>query len=384
MSIRLPVPLSLYVHIPWCVKKCPYCDFNSHQVNGDIPEAEYIAALCRDFLLDIQYFLSQRSLSPLQSIFFGGGTPSLFHPASYKTFLQTVRKHLVFAPAIEITMEANPGAVDAKYFADFFDIGINRLSIGVQSFNARQLSRLGRIHQTQDVFNAFHAARKSGFQNINLDLMFGLPEQTPDQAMADLEEAIRLQPEHISWYQLTIEPNTHFFRHPPQLPEEEAIWQTHQAGIEKLAAAGYHQYEVSAFSQAGFQAKHNLNYWTFGDYLGLGAGAHGKITNDQGEILRYWKTRLPKHYLTRLEHFRAGHESLSKQDLPFEFLMNALRLKQGVAEQLFQDRTGLTLNDLEPQLTGQRKKGLIQPKRLQCSDFGYLHLNSVLADFTEN
>ncbi|WP_020406013.1 radical SAM family heme chaperone HemW [Hahella ganghwensis] len=379
--IELP-PLSLYVHIPWCVRKCPYCDFNSHQAREGIPEQDYLKALLRDLDQEVERLSQTNTLRRLTSIFFGGGTPSLLQPETIGSILQHVANTIGFEDNIEITLEANPGTVDSDKFKGLRQAGINRLSIGIQSFQPRHLETLGRIHTSTEASHAIAVAREAGFDNINLDLMFGLPDQTTEEALHDIQTAQALAPEHLSWYQLTIEPNTEFYRHPPRLPEDDDLWNMHQKGIETLSKAGFEQYEVSAFAKPDRQAQHNLNYWQFGDYIAIGAGAHGKATiPEEGRIQRYWKTRLPQHYLNRIDHYRAGEESIAAEDLPFEFLMNALRLKQGVESELFSRRTGLPQNNIAPTLQDLRNKGLLSTSRLQCSEQGYLYLNEVLQQF---
>ena len=272
--IPLP-PLSLYIHIPWCIKKCPYCDFNSHAVKGDTPEAAYIDALLKDLAEDVQRYVITR---PISSIFIGGGTPSLFSPESINRLLRGIEQQLPLKPDIEITLEANPGTFESHKFAEFRALGINRLSIGIQTFNDTLLTRLGRVHSGGEALKAAEIAQQSGFDNFNLDLMFGLPGANPEDSQSDVATAISLKPTHISFYQLTLEPNTYFHKFPPQLPNDELIFDTQKRGQQLLADHGYQQYEVSAYSQSGLQCKHNVNYWQFGDYLGIGAGAHGKIT----------------------------------------------------------------------------------------------------------
>lgn len=386
MSTQLP-PLSLYVHLPWCVKKCPYCDFNSH-AGQDIPEAAYLEQLKRDLLADT-VFADGR---PLRSIFFGGGTPSLMSPDFYKDLLSFVGQHLELTPVTEITLEANPGTTEADKFAGYREAGINRLSLGVQSFQPAYLETLGRIHSGQDAIRAVAQARQAGFDNFNLDLMHGLPRQDASAALADLQQAIDLNPTHLSWYQLTIEQNTEFYRHPPVLPEDDALWEIQQAGIELLQKADFSQYEVSAFSRPGRQAQHNLNYWEFGDYLGIGAGAHGKVTQGIDGLLRiqrYRKTRLPKDYLNATYNLqpqpslRIGEELIGSQDLPFEFMMNALRLTAGVPESLYQERTGLPLVEITPVLAKLRKLGLMKDAKLATTEKGLLFLNDVLSEFAD-
>ncbi|MFT6122231.1 MAG: oxygen-independent coproporphyrinogen-3 oxidase [Oleiphilaceae bacterium] len=387
-------PLSLYVHIPWCVKKCPYCDFNSHEssdINGNIPEVEYLAQLKLDLAEDLQW-VQGRSL---QSIFFGGGTPSLMSGEFYQDLLAHIESVIPFHPKIEITLEANPGTTEADRFKAYRVAGINRLSVGVQSFHAEHLKRLGRIHSNDDAVRAIQQAKAAGFENFNIDLMHGLSEQTLEEAMNDLKQAIALEPTHLSWYQLTIEQNTEYYRHPPKLPEDEALWDIQKAGAALLKRAGFDQYEVSAFSKAGREAQHNLNYWHFGDYIGIGAGAHSKITkinlsknSSDSEcilegILRYRKTRMPKDYLLPKPSFRIGQEEVVVADLGFEFLMNALRLNRGVDTSLFTERTGLALNTLEPQLSEFRNMGLIELHRLCTTKKGHLFLNSILEKFAD-
>ena len=390
-SLQLP-PLALYVHIPWCVRKCPYCDFNSHQAEQTLPEAEYRKALRED--LTAERALAQGR--PLTSIFFGGGTPSLFSAATIADIISDAEQLIGFAPDIEITLEANPGTFEQERFCGYRAAGVNRLSIGIQSFNSRQLERLGRIHNGEEARLAVQAARRAGFTNINLDLMHGLPEQSTNDARADLQQALDLEPEHLSWYQLTIEPNTAFYAAPPVLPEENSLADIQEQGEQLLAQAGFEHYEVSAYSQADRQARHNINYWSYGDYLGIGAGAHGKITlPEQGQIQRRWKTRLPKHFLERSDQvsatlatdhnnpFLAGQELIEPNARPLDFLMNALRLSDGVSAQLFEQRTGLTLQALQPQWSNLRSLGLLEDDqtRLATTTLGQRFLNDVLARF---
>jgi putative oxygen-independent coproporphyrinogen III oxidase len=387
-------PLSLYVHIPWCVKKCPYCDFNSHTTK-EVPEKAYLEQLKKDLLADL-IFVQER---PLKSIFFGGGTPSIMSPEFYQGLLDFIRQHIEINTSTEITLEANPGTTEASKFLGYRQAGINRLSIGVQSFQSHQLEKLGRIHSGDDALIAVEQAKKAGFDNFNLDLMHGLPEQTIETALADLQQALDLNPTHLSWYQLTIEQNTEFFNHPPVLPEDESLWEIQLAGVELLKQHNRQQYEVSAFALPGREAQHNLNYWHFGDYLGIGAGAHGKVSflerfNKSKDILtelgvlRYRKTRMPKDYLAALYNlqpkasFRIGEEVIKIEDLPFEFLMNTLRLSKGVEESLFKERTGLDISALEPSLSNLRKQGLLKENVLCPTDQGHLFLNDVLARFT--
>ncbi|MCK9238070.1 MAG: radical SAM family heme chaperone HemW [Thiopseudomonas sp.] len=380
-STRLPFadlpPLSLYVHIPWCVRKCPYCDFNSHAAPTQLPENAYVDALLRDLQLELEH----TAVRPLSSIFIGGGTPSLFSATAFARLLAGIHDMLPWQDAIEITLEANPGTFEQAKFAAYRQLGINRLSIGIQSFNDQHLTQLGRVHNANEAQQAVAIAQQAGFTNINLDLMHGLPEQNLTQALADLTCAIELQPNHISWYQLTIEPNTVFWNQPPVLPEDDSLWDIQQAGQALLAEHGFVQYEISAYAKPDKQAQHNLNYWQFGDYIGIGAGAHGKISSLDGRILRYWKTRQPNDYLNN--QLRAGEQLLNNAELPFEFLMNALRLSKGVPSQLFSQRTGLPLTLLQESWQAAQSKGLMleSPQRLATTEQGALFLNDLLHIF---
>ena len=382
MSASLP-PLSLYLHFPWCVRKCPYCDFNSHAVRGELPEDAYVAALLRDLDFELADAAEPR---PLASIFMGGGTPSLFSDLAIGRVLDGVRKRLAFADDIEITMEANPGTAEAAHFRGYVDAGVNRLSIGVQSFDDTQLRKLGRIHDRGEVFAAYDKARSAGLANINLDLMFALPQQTPAQAEADLRAALALQPEHLSYYQLTLEPNTEFAARPPPLPDDDTAWEIQAQGQALLAAHGYAQYEVSAYAQPGRRAAHNLNYWQFGDYLGIGAGAHGKRST-RGEALtvrRRARHKLPKTYLAQAGAAAALQEDrgVGTDELPFEFLMNALRLNDGFAIADYAARTGLDWAALAPAQAA-RARGLIADDgvRVRPTELGHRHLNALLSMF---
>ncbi len=389
-DLQLP-PLALYIHIPWCIRKCPYCDFNSHQAGENVPEAEYVAALRADLEADLALVQGRK----LTSIFFGGGTPSVFSAQAIGEILQDAERMVGFESDIEITLEANPGTFEQERFIGYRAAGVNRLSIGIQSFNERQLKLLGRIHGREEALAAVSVARRADFDNLNLDLMHGLPQQSPDDAQADLRQAIDLEPEHLSWYQLTIEPNTEFYSAPPVLPEEDSLADIQSRGEALLAQAGYRQYEVSAYARSGKRARHNMNYWSFGDYLGIGAGAHGKLTlPEQNKIMRRWKTRLPKHYMDKAptsggastaEHnpFLAGSEVLTPTALPLDFLLNALRLNEGVATQLFAERTGLSPEALEPQWQELRRQGLVEDRsdRLVTTDLGRRFLNDVLGRF---
>lgn len=373
------VPLALYIHIPWCVRKCPYCDFNSHQLT-ELPEAEYVQALRGDLQQD-RHLARGR---PLQSIFFGGGTPSLFSADAIAEILVAAKQQVGFTEDIEITLEANPGTTEYTSLPGLRRAGVNRVSFGVQSFNDLHLQRLGRIHSGPQAHSAFSNARQAGFDNINLDLMHGLPGQTLAEALDDLRQAIALGPEHLSWYQLTIEPNTVFHKQPPVLPEDDTLADIQEAGLAVLQQAGYQQYEISAFCRPGRRARHNLNYWQFGDYLAIGAGAHGKITENDGRILRYHKTRLPTDYLNADKPFTAGSAQIKRDALPLEFMMNALRLVDGVPRKLFAQRTGLpdlALDSATDRLIGQ---GLLENDlhRYRPTPLGLRFLNDTLQAFS--
>ena len=398
-NMSLP-PLSLYIHVPWCVRKCPYCDFNSHKAEAHIPEAEYIQALLDDLEADLSYVQGRE----IQTIFIGGGTPSLLSVEAYKNLLAGLQEKVTFVKDIEITMEANPGTFEAEKFAGYRKLGINRLSIGVQSFADHQLKHLGRIHDGQQAVAAINMAKAAGFDNFNIDLMHGLPDQSEAQALADIQQAIDLGPTHMSWYQLTIEPNTEFFKRPPVLPEDETLWDIQEAGQALLAKHGFVQYEVSAYAQAGKQATHNLNYWQFGDYLGIGAGAHGKVTDlvnapeslTASPVFRTWKTRAPKDFLNAAtddakqkgKNFLAGKESIQNEDIGLEFLMNALRLQQGFDLSLFEQRTGYPLTTIASGIDTAIEKGLLEKhlledgsEEIKTSAKGSLFLNEILALF---
>lgn len=377
--IALP-PLSLYIHVPWCVRKCPYCDFNSHEAVTILPEADYVQALLADMEQDIN-LVQGRAIT---SVFIGGGTPSMFSAGAYRQLFSGLRQRLAFADDVEITLEANPGTVEQEKFSGYRETGINRLSIGVQSFDPVKLKALGRIHGRDEAFKAAEAAQRAGFDNFNLDLMHGLPGQTVMEAVADLQQAIALQPAHLSWYQLTIEPNTVFYRNAPVLPEEESLWSIQEAGQALLATRGYRQYEVSAYAKAGRECRHNRNYWEFGDYLAIGAGAHGKITRADG-VFRYSKTRLPRDYMAAREHgrFTTTSDFIAAEDLVFEFMLNALRLREGVPAAMFERRTGMALAAIAAPLADLHKRELLleNEARLQCTPAGFNYLNQVLKAF---
>ncbi|GGC70009.1 radical SAM family heme chaperone HemW [Marinobacter halophilus] len=375
--VAVSPPLSLYLHVPWCVRKCPYCDFNSHAIQGDIPEDAYLKAILEDLDHDLS-FVRER---PIKSVFVGGGTPSLMSGGFYHKLFEQLRQRLAFSADAEITLEANPGALEAGRFERFREAGINRLSIGVQSFQPEQLTALGRIHDQTMAHQAIETARSAGFDNFNIDLMHGLPGQTPEQALTDLREALAHQPAHLSWYQLTIEPNTEFFSRPPELPDDDRLWDIYQQGGNLLRASGFNDYEVSAWSLPGSESRHNLNYWMFGDYLALGAGGHGKVSLADGRIRRYWKTRQPEAYLNRIGSRTAGSEDIEPEERPLEFMMNALRLKRGTTEAMYLDRTGLPLSSVAVQLQQLRNKHLLTPHRIQATEQGQRYLNSLLEHF---
>lgn len=383
MSVLHPaeIPLSLYIHMPWCVRKCPYCDFNSHAVpDGQLAlslEREYLHALVEDFKTQLDFAQGRR----IHSVFIGGGTPSLISAEGYNWLFQQLRSQLAFEEGCEITLEANPGTLEHEPFAAYLAAGINRLSIGVQSFNSAHLEKLGRIHSESDAMNAIQLARAAGFERVNVDLMHGLPEQSLAQALYDLQMAVEKGATHISWYQLTIEPNTVFFRSQPTLPNDEVLEQIQLQGEAYLRAQGFINYEVSAWRKERPSA-HNLNYWQFGDYLAIGAGAHGKVTLPEG-VYRYQKTRLPKDYLAKVPAENLQFKAISADDMPFEFMMNALRLNQGVPSEIYAVRTGFPLESIAAVLTELKNKKLLvdDPQRIACTPHGHLFLNSVLEAF---
>jgi putative oxygen-independent coproporphyrinogen III oxidase len=378
MTFTLP-PLSLYIHIPWCIQKCPYCDFNSHAAKGLLPEQRYVQALLADLQRDIVLFNINR---PISSIFIGGGTPSLFSPEAIAVLLAEIRNLVAVAPTAEITLEANPGTFESQKFAEFRALGINRLSIGIQSFDDRHLKKLGRIHNAGQAFSAVDMAKQAGFDNFNLDLMFGLPDQTIAESLVDIQSAITLNPTHLSFYQLTLEPNTYFHRFPPTLPTDELIFAAQQGCQQLLAAHGFVQYEVSAYSQEGARCNHNLNYWQFGDYLGIGAGAHGKISQSLPDnIIRTVKHKHPELYLSANNNL--SQTRIEKNELPLEFVMNHLRLRQGFSLTDYDAKTKLAANTLEPALSEAIAEGLLlnEGRRYYCSEKGWNFLDIILEKF---
>jgi len=379
-------PLSLYVHLPWCVRKCPYCDFNSHTAGDSPPKQRYIDAL----LADLDREAGMAGDRSVESIFLGGGTPSLFSPTEIGRLLEGVGNRFSVASDVEVTMEANPGTVEFGTPRAYREAGVNRLSIGAQSFDDDALKRLGRIHGSDDIRRTVDEVTAAGFDNFNIDLMHGLPRQSIDSANADIESAAALGPTHISWYQLTLEPNTVFYARPPaELPDEEAMWEIHDAGAEQLQALGYQQYEVSAWAiDEQRRCRHNVNYWLFGDYLAAGAGAHGKISDVDG-VMRYRKPANPLQYMLAMEEDKGAVQSerLSDDDLVFEFMLNALRLVDGFPERLFTDRTGLSTGQLTAAMRGPLEKGLVErygDGAWRPTALGGRFLNDLQAEFLRN
>ena len=378
-----PVPLALYVHLPWCVRKCPYCDFNSHAANGTLPFDGYVDALVRDLEQDLPLAWGRT----VHSVFFGGGTPSLFPPAAIERILQAASARLRFAPDAEITLEANPGTAEHGRFDGYRAAGVNRVSFGIQSFDDGCLQRLGRIHDSGEAEAAVKLAQDAGFDNINLDLMYALPGQDLAMAERDLERAFALQPAHISHYQLTLEPNTVFFARPPQgIPDDDDAWDIQEHCQDLLAQAGYGHYETSAYARPGRQCAHNLNYWRYGDYLGIGAGAHGKLTlGAEQAILRRWKHKHPTIWMEAAGSAAAigGDDRIEPQRRPFEYMLNALRLHEGFELAAFQARTGLPADSLEPQLRQARQHGWLelQDRQVRPTTLGRRFANDVIALF---
>lgn len=384
LNLTVPLPLSLYIHTPWCVKKCPYCDFNSHEIKQELNEQSYLQALLIDVEQDLPRVWGRR----INSVFIGGGTPSVLSPDFYNQLFSSLRALLQISANAEITMEANPGTVDASHFKEYRQAGINRLSMGIQSFNDQHLKQLGRIHDSSQAKSAISIARESGFDNINLDLMFALPEQSLDDAKADIAQAMEFQPEHLSYYQLTIEPNTYFYSHRPQLPDDDSCWEMHSQALQILGDKGYQQYEVSAYSQPGKQCSHNKNYWEFGDYLGIGAGAHSKLTDiNQKLIQRIVKEKHPRKFIENVsqESRVITEQSLTRKELPLEFMMNALRLNHGFASKLFTERTGLPVSVIEEKLRDAESKGFItwDINNIAPTEKGRMFLNNLLELFIE-
>ena len=373
--------LALYVHMPWCVRKCPYCDFNSHQLKSAAPDSSYIDALIRDFDLELPSVSGRR----IDTVFFGGGTPSLFQPEDFSRLLGAFRQRIAFAEDVEITLEANPGTIERGRFAGYRDAGINRVSLGAQTFAPRALEALGRIHSADDTHRAVAELRAAKLDDFNLDLMYALPQQTPEEALEDVRIACALEPVHISYYQLTLEPGTVFHARPPQLPDEDAAWRIQTAGQKLLADAGYVQYEVSAYARPGKRCRHNLNYWLFGDYLGIGAGAHGKLSVELPQrILRTVKPKQPREYLEQIRRAGSGESSpIAAADLPFEFMLNALRLNEGFTVGDFRRRTGLEMASVERTLAEGEARGLLVRRAdgWHPSELGRRFLNDLQVSF---
>jgi len=388
MSLVAP-PLSLYVHMPWCVKKCPYCDFNSHGLRSEPPPyADYIDHLLADLDADRADFASALESRPLVSIFFGGGTPSLFAPELIARLLEGVRERMPLAEDAEITLETNPGTVEHGRFDGYLAAGVNRISFGVQSFDDDKLRRLGRIHSASEAEAAVKSAQDAGYENINLDLMYALPRQDLDGALADVERAVALAPTHVSHYQLTLEPNTVFAANPPPLPDDDHAWAMQEACEARLAEAGYGQYEISAYAQPGRRCVHNLNYWQFGDYLGIGAGAHGKLSDAAGgQVHRRWKTRGPRAYMDAAggPGRIGGDHAVADGELPFEYMLNALRLVDGVPMATFAERTGLPPQRIAAALAAAVRRGWLHddPQRLHTTALGQRFLNDVIGAFLD-
>lgn len=374
------IPLSLYIHLPWCIRKCPYCDFNSHTLKQALPEQAYIDKLLQDLKNDLGLVQKRKLLS----IFIGGGTPSLFSATAIQYLLKEIHSLIDFEPNIEITLEANPGTVEQEKFIGFKNAGINRLSLGVQSFQSDKLKNLGRIHNGEEAIRAVITAKEAGFTNFNIDLMHGLPNQSLDDATYDLKTAFLLNPTHLSWYQLTLEPNTLFFHQPPELPKDATLHKIQTNGHLELLNNHLQHYEVSAYCQTGYVCKHNLNYWEFGDYIGIGAGAHSKITClNTRKINRNWKIKNPKDYLNNKKEFIAKNKNISNDQIPFEFMLNTLRLQKPIPIQLFNDRTGIDIALILPLLKTAKDKNLLDYNEhlIMTTPLGKRYLNDLLLIF---
>lgn len=370
-------PLSLYVHLPWCERKCPYCDFNSHEAAA-IPEDRYLDALIAD--LRVEAATERR---PVQTVFLGGGTPSLFSVEAIHRLMQSIGEYVDLADDAEITMEANPGSTEAARLQGFAQAGITRFSLGVQSFSDRCLTALGRVHDATTAYRAITAAQASGVRGFNIDLMHGLPGQSLEEGLGDVAEGIRQAPAHLSWYQLTIEANTQFYSSPPLLPRESMLGELESQGAVKLEAAGYRRYEVSAWAQPGQECRHNLNYWRFGDYLAIGAGAHGKLSDNKGQILRYAKTRSPEDYMCSDGQSRRALRRLNDDDRVGEFMLNALRLREGFSLALFEQRTQLASLRVVDRLLALEDRGLLElaGSQYRCTELGWRFLDDVVESF---
>ena len=374
--------LALYVHMPWCVRKCPYCDFNSHQLKSAVPDGSYIDALIRDFDLELPRLAGRR----IDTVFFGGGTPSLFQPEDFSRLIGALRQRLAFADEVEITLEANPGTIERGRFAGYRDAGVNRVSLGAQTFAPRALELLGRIHSADDTHRAVAELRAAQLDNFNLDLMYALPQQTSEEAAEDVRIACALAPAHISYYQLTLEPGTVFHSRPPPLPDEDAAWQIQATGQRMLAEAGYVQYEVSAYARDGRRCRHNVNYWLFGDYVGVGAGAHGKLSFELPQrVLRTTKPKQPREYQEQVRRGTVIGDSafIAVADLPFEFMLNALRLNEGFSLEDYRRRTGLELDSVAGRLAQAEERGLLVSRGdgWRPTELGRRFLNDLQASF---
>mgnify|MGYP001322659035 CR=1 FL=1 len=366
----------LYIHFPWCVKKCPYCDFNSHPIKGVAPQKEYFAAVAEDLTHQQMTYGSKK----YRSVFFGGGTPSLASPR----YIEDVLSATNLDESAEVTLELNPGALEFSNLSELRSAGVNRISMGAQSFNDKHLNSLGRIHESREIFSAFESIRDTGFTNINIDLMWGLPHQTVTQAIKDLEQALALEPEHLSWYQLTIEPNTYFHHHPPPQPDHDTLFEIQQQGQALLHQHGFNGYEISAYEKNHQACRHNINYWEFGDYLGIGAGAHGKITHSEtGSIFRYWNIKHPKRYLQAQAPYQQSLKTLHPDQLPEEYMMNALRLKRHCSLAAFEERTGLSRQHIESTLQHLHQEQLItrDPDKFSLTELGERFTDNVVMAF---
>ena len=378
MPNRQDIPLTLYIHFPWCERKCPYCDFNSHELRGDIDEVEYVSLLLQDLQRDQRQFEETR---PIEAIFLGGGTPSLFSGSAMQDLLGQARNIIPFSETVEITLEANPGSSEAAKFSEFRNAGINRLSLGIQSFDDDSLRKISRVHDSRQAMAAVESASVAGFSNFNLDLMFGLPDQSIDQACKDLETALSLESTHLSCYQLTFEPNTLFYHQRPKRIDDDGLWDMQCALQEQLRAHGFEQYEVSAYARDQRYSRHNLNYWNYGDYLGIGAGAHSKITQADGAITRTWKSKHPKQYAKgTTKTFIGGQEQVDIDLALFEYMLNGLRLNKGISLSALETRTGASIECLLNDVQVHRQQGLIEVKgdMIRASDKGFRFIDSIL------
>lgn len=371
-------PISLYIHIPWCIQKCPYCDFNSHKLNDEMNEELYIDCL----IIDANAHLPKIASRQVNSVFIGGGTPSLFSAKALDRLLNHLSDKLHFSKTIEVTLEANPGTVEQQRFKDYFSIGINRLSLGVQSFQDDKLKRLGRIHDANEAIKAIASIKKAGFNNFNIDIMHGLPDQSVDDALFDIQTALTFEPNHLSWYQLTIEPNTVYYKKPPLLPNEETLQKIEQDGLSLLEDHGLKRYEISAYAKKDWQSQHNLNYWRFGDYLGIGAGAHSKLTDNKNIVSRHWQVRQPKDYMDTSKSFIANKKILNEQEIIFEYMMNVLRLYEKSSLADFENITNVSSEKISRQLDEAKQKGFLKDADfIETTDRGKLFLNDLLELF---